>query len=363
VKRTVSVRQELAGHVDPALLETALAQVLGGEPRLYVHDQRAADAPPDRATGGLPPARVYLASPQGSAGACLAVDNQLAARLVARLLGRSAPLDSPQAPLEPMLEGALSAVAAEIARRVLPPGGAPLCVVPPHPLEAGLELRGSLLYEDQSYAVGAWLWAEPRPTGGAPLAGRSVLGRSVPGELEIELPVVIGLCLTHAAELASLAVGDAWSCGQGWWIAPDGTGTAVLAPPGARAGVRVAFPGPGQIVLGGETVQLPIDVERGIAEGGSGAAEVSSGQSLSVPAVQSLEELVADAPVVVRVELGAVSMLAREWAALRPGDVVPLAKRVAEPAVLRVAGREVARGELVDIDGELGVRIRELANG
>jgi flagellar motor switch/type III secretory pathway protein FliN len=362
VKRTVRVRQELAGHVDPALLETALAQVLGGEPRLYMHDQRAADAP-DRTPGGLPPARVYLASPQGSAGACVAVDNQLAARMVARLLGRPEPVDSPRAPLDPTLEGALSAVAAEIARRALPAGGAPLRVVPPHPLEPGLELRGSLLYDDQSYAVGAWLWAEPRPTGGAPLAGPSGLERRVPRELEIELPLVIGLCLTHAAELASLAIGDAWSCGEGWWIAPDGTGMAVLAPPGARAGVRVAFPGPGQIVLGGETVQLPMDVERSIAEGGSGAAEVPSGQSPPASTAQSLEELVADAPVVVRVELGAVSMLAREWAALRPGDVVPLAKRVAEPAVLRVAGREVARGELVDIDGELGVRIRELSNG
>ena len=31
--------------------------------------------------------------------------------------------------------------------------------------------------------------------------------------------------------------------------------------------------------------------------------------------------------------------------------------------VLRVAGLEVARGELVSVDGELGVRIREIAHG
>jgi flagellar motor switch/type III secretory pathway protein FliN len=57
--------------------------------------------------------------------------------------------------------------------------------------------------------------------------------------------------------------------------------------------------------------------------------------------------------------MGAVTMPAREWAGLAPGDVIALGKRVSEPVVLRVAGLEVARGELVDIEGELGVRIRE----
>jgi type III secretion protein Q len=62
----------------------------------------------------------------------------------------------------------------------------------------------------------------------------------------------------------------------------------------------------------------------------------------------------------VRVELGAVTMSAREWAALIPGDVVSVGRRIGDLASLRVAGIEVARGELVDIDGELGVRIRTL---
>jgi flagellar motor switch/type III secretory pathway protein FliN len=70
-------------------------------------------------------------------------------------------------------------------------------------------------------------------------------------------------------------------------------------------------------------------------------------------------EAILETPVIVRVELGAVTLTAREWAAIGPGDVVPLGKRVAEPAVLRIAGIEVAKGELVEIEGELGVRIRE----
>jgi flagellar motor switch protein FliN/FliY len=68
-------------------------------------------------------------------------------------------------------------------------------------------------------------------------------------------------------------------------------------------------------------------------------------------------EVALDAPVVVRVELGAVEMKAREWAALADGDVLPLGRKLGEPAILRIAGAEVARGELVQVDGEYGIRI------
>jgi flagellar motor switch/type III secretory pathway protein FliN len=74
----------------------------------------------------------------------------------------------------------------------------------------------------------------------------------------------------------------------------------------------------------------------------------------------TLDALLLDSPVVVRVEVGTLSLTARQWAALRPGDVLETGIRIAEPVVLRIAGREVARGELVNVDGELGVKISEL---
>jgi flagellar motor switch/type III secretory pathway protein FliN len=77
----------------------------------------------------------------------------------------------------------------------------------------------------------------------------------------------------------------------------------------------------------------------------------------SEPSVTSTAEALEDAPLVVRVELGSVEMKAGEWAALVPGDVVALGRRLGEPALLRVGGVEVARGELVQVDGEYGVRI------
>jgi flagellar motor switch/type III secretory pathway protein FliN len=75
---------------------------------------------------------------------------------------------------------------------------------------------------------------------------------------------------------------------------------------------------------------------------------------------ETLADAALEAPVVVRVELGAVSMAASDWARLRPGDVIETGRRVAEPVLLRIAGRVVARGELCDVDGEVGVRVREL---
>ena len=68
-------------------------------------------------------------------------------------------------------------------------------------------------------------------------------------------------------------------------------------------------------------------------------------------------EVLEDAPVVVRVELGAVEMKARQWAALSPGDVITLGRKLGDPAILRVGGVEIARGELVQVEGQYAVRI------
>jgi flagellar motor switch/type III secretory pathway protein FliN len=70
-----------------------------------------------------------------------------------------------------------------------------------------------------------------------------------------------------------------------------------------------------------------------------------------------------DAPLIVRIEMGAVTLPARQWAEVAPGDVLRTGRRIADPVTLRVAGHSVARGELVNVEGELGVRIRELCDG
>jgi flagellar motor switch/type III secretory pathway protein FliN len=76
-----------------------------------------------------------------------------------------------------------------------------------------------------------------------------------------------------------------------------------------------------------------------------------------------LIDAIGDVPVLVRVELGEARMAARDWASVGKGDVVALGRRVGESVVLRVGGVVVARGDLVEIDGEVGVRIVERLTG
>jgi flagellar motor switch/type III secretory pathway protein FliN len=76
----------------------------------------------------------------------------------------------------------------------------------------------------------------------------------------------------------------------------------------------------------------------------------------------ALVTAVGDIPVVVRVEIGEALMAAREWAALQRGDVIALGRRIGERVTLRVGGVRVASGELVEIDGDVGVRIVERLN-
>ncbi|HWE35680.1 MAG TPA: type III secretion system cytoplasmic ring protein SctQ [Isosphaeraceae bacterium] len=64
-----------------------------------------------------------------------------------------------------------------------------------------------------------------------------------------------------------------------------------------------------------------------------------------------------DVPVTLTVELGRINLPLRRLAELRPGDVVELGRHAREPVELTSGGRLVARGELVQVDTELGVRI------
>jgi len=68
----------------------------------------------------------------------------------------------------------------------------------------------------------------------------------------------------------------------------------------------------------------------------------------------------AEVPVTLTVELGRVNLPLGRLAALRPGDVLELGRHPREPVELTSGGRLVARGELVQVDTELGVRVTQV---
>ena len=70
--------------------------------------------------------------------------------------------------------------------------------------------------------------------------------------------------------------------------------------------------------------------------------------------------LLASVPVEVEVVIARGQFMIGEVAAWRPGEVIALPTRIGEPVEVRAGGRLFARGELCDVEGEVGVRITEL---
>jgi flagellar motor switch protein FliM len=71
--------------------------------------------------------------------------------------------------------------------------------------------------------------------------------------------------------------------------------------------------------------------------------------------------LLEDVTVAMAVELGRVTLSAADVVNLRAGQVIELSKHPGEPVDVVVDGRRIGKGELVEIDGELGVRILSIS--
>jgi flagellar motor switch/type III secretory pathway protein FliN len=161
--------------------------------------------------------------------------------------------------------------------------------------------------------------------------------------------------------VGALEAGDVWLPGEGWTVrtVPTGAdrtrlvGRLALAAGTSERGVWVDCSSDGQLVLTREVAALSADPAEGSDETMGASPNRTDDDT-------TLADTVLDAPVVVRVEVGSVTLPAREWAALGKGDVIQTGVRVGEPVVLRVAGKAIARGELVSVDGELGVRVIEM---
>lgn len=86
-----------------------------------------------------------------------------------------------------------------------------------------------------------------------------------------------------------------------------------------------------------------------------GASMSSEEENLSQSA-----EFVQSVPVTIVVELGRRSMTISDVTRLRLGQIIDLQRIPSEPVDLTIDGRVIGKGELVDVDGDLGVRILKL---
>jgi type III secretion system YscQ/HrcQ family protein len=326
-------RQRIGRAVEVERLAAAAAEVLQMNVRFRLCD----GSPAEHADW---PALAFE-SAEGDALITLHPSPALAIAVLSRVLERPAPVVLSGRAADPVLIGALSSVGVEIARRTK--GALPIrakLAAPPAlqalPLSVSVELDGRP-YELLVSANAAW-----QPTRAAPATTLRALGA-----LPICLALVIAVATIERAALAALEPGDAFLPGPAAGTDGGSVTAAALAGPLSEHGVAVTLTEAGELVVRGDMVALGVDGGSHMTDDG----EATGG---------TMNRTALEAPIVVRVELGSVTLLAREWAELKPGDVIETGRRIAEPVVLRVAGQEVARGELVNVDGELGVRIQSL---
>jgi flagellar motor switch protein FliN/FliY len=93
---------------------------------------------------------------------------------------------------------------------------------------------------------------------------------------------------------------------------------------------------------------------------GSPFAQLEIASSSSRPEECNGLELLLDIPLEISVELGRVKMLVKDVVELGTGSIVEIDKAAGEPVDVMVNGRIVAKGEVVVIEDNFGVRITEI---
>lgn len=94
----------------------------------------------------------------------------------------------------------------------------------------------------------------------------------------------------------------------------------------------------------------------------AGGASAEGGARSSGTDADNGLELLMDIPLEISVELGRVKMMVRDVVELGTGSIVEIDKAAGEPVDVMVNGRLVARGEVVVIEDNFGVRLTEILN-
>ncbi|HMI90188.1 MAG TPA: type III secretion system cytoplasmic ring protein SctQ [Polyangiales bacterium] len=166
-------------------------------------------------------------------------------------------------------------------------------------------------------------------------------------DLKLTLCAHAGRVSLRREELDALAPGDA--------VVPDRCrlvrvreglygGELELHALGCRAGFSCRLDGAG------------IEIEHATY---CGDGTMTDTKALSTPS-SSTSELAADAPIELCLELARFNLPLRELSALRPGEVLSAGSAIGALVTLTASGKPIARGELVDVQGEVGMRVLEL---
>jgi type III secretion system YscQ/HrcQ family protein len=195
-----------------------------------------------------------------------------------------------------------------------------------------------------------WLQA-PQLPGRAPAIDRSRAAR-----LPIDVAVWLASTTVARGELVDAATGDVVLFdGVAHLDAGDPAWSAELASAGFRAAARIEPDGRATICRGWRAARLDGDAR--------GGEKLQDGKDVTMEADETIDPAaaaLAAAPVEVVAELGRITLRGDEVLGLAPGVVLGLRVDRTSAVSLRIGGAIWAEGELVNVDGELGVRVTRL---
>jgi len=166
--------------------------------------------------------------------------------------------------------------------------------------------------------------------------------------LPLTLRAEIGACRLTAGELATLEPGDVLlpdvvhvAAGRVLWLSPDGQAGLHVQLPETAATDAAAAP-PSLTVLSPWTATMPA------------ASDATATPETLAPA--TLDAV----PMRLSFDLGELTLTLAQLRALQPGQVLELGCPLAGAVRMRANGALIGDGELVDVDGQLGVAVRSL---
>ncbi len=285
---------------------------------------------------------VVLVAPSGER-LVLELAPELALALIDRLVGGEGVAAAATGPLTDIERGVVLYAAARLLASTC--WRAAAVVTTPLALAAVVKDEGSAVWSARLHFGSAWgiarVWVPDRFT------QEEVPARVLPN-LSVMLSVALGEGEVQAAELASLQFGDVVVLDACWWRADR---MVRVRAAGAR---RTTW------WCDEELRVMRIETWHDAPTGeGKRMSEETSGTTDPEEKTDVVAR-VGDAPVVLSVEVARISMPLEELARLREGEVLVSGCPVGGRVVLRAGEQVIGQGELVDVEGEVGVRLVSL---
>ena len=277
--------------------------------------------------------------------AAVELDPVLANCIVDRALGGEAE-DVPPHTVEPLTETAKGVLGYLLAQILAEHGPSPWrlasIVTTTAAMSAVMHDRGQMIWPlqlelgDQKGFARVWI-----PFDAAAGLPRKAVPTDGASKAEVTLSAACGRASLSASEWSSVVAGDAITLDETW-------PSRILVAPVTGKGPRIWCTNEerGLVV---HTIEPTLE------------DEIATGGSMTEPQTDELIDKVGDIPVEITVEVARFRLPIGELAALSAGEVLLSGKHGGQEVTLRAGERSIAKGELVEVDGEIAVKLTEVA--